>query len=94
MKIVRAKDKTLLILSGELNLDSNSFFARNNKSSLTFFDAFVKIKYDDKISSVKDVTPSSLVDKYLLEVDEAVNKAKKIDLVISVRGKTYTINLK
>ncbi len=89
-----AKDKTLLILSGELNLDSNSFFVKNNKSSLTFFDAFVKIKYDDKISSVKDVTPSSLVDKYLLEVDGAVNKAKKIDLVISVRGKTYTINLK
>lgn len=89
-----AKDKTLLILSGELNLDRNSSFVKNNKSSLSFFDAFAKVRYDDNTSNVRDLTPSSLTDKYLLEVDETVNKAKKIDLIISVRGKTYTINLK
>lgn len=89
-----SKDKTLIILGGEVNIDQNSFFAKNQKSSLSFFEAFGKIKYDDNISSIKDVTPSSLVDKYLLEVDDKINKAKTIDLIISVRGKNYTINLK
>ena len=89
-----AKDKTLLILGGEVNLDQNSFFAKNKKSSLSFFEAFAKVKYDGNISSINDLTPTSLVDKYLLEVDNKVSKAKTVDLIISVRGKTYTVNLK
>lgn len=89
-----AKDKTLIILGGEVNIDSNSFFAKNQKSSLSFFEAFAKIKYDNNISSVRDVTPASLVDKYLLEVDNKVSSSKKVDLIISVRGKNYIINLK
>lgn len=87
-------DKTLIILSGEVNLDQNSHFAKNKKSTISFFEAFAKIRYDDKISTVRDLTPSSLIDKYLLEVDNKVNKANNIDLIISVRGKNYTINLK
>ena len=88
------KDKTLLVLSGEVTLDQNSFFAQNKKSLLSFFDAFAKVRYDGTTGSVRDVTPASLVDKYLLEVDSKISKAKQIDLIVSIRGKSYIVNLK
>lgn len=88
------KDKTLLILDGSLSVDENSTYAKNLKTSLSFFDAFVKIRYDGNVSEVKNATPKSLVDKFVLQVDSAVSRAEKIELLVIVRDKQYTINLK
>ena len=88
------KNKTLLILSGELELDTKSTFATNLKTTLSFFDAFVQIKYDDKMSFVTNKTPSSILGKYILEVDGNAKNAKKIDMYITARNKRYIINLK
>jgi hypothetical protein len=88
------KSKKLLVLSGTLSLDTGSTFYQNSKKGLTFFDAFVQIRYDDKIATVKNVTPSSITEKYILQVDENVEKAKKIELIISVRNKKYVLTLK
>ena len=88
------KNKTLLVLTGSLNMDNNSTFATNSKNTLSFFDAFVQIKYDDKYSKVSNKTPSSILGKYILEVDSGVKNAKKIDLYITTRDKRYIINLK
>lgn len=89
-----AKSKTLLILNGDLSIDNNSTYAKNTKKALTFFDAFVQIQYDDKIGPVTNVTPSSVSDKYILEVDERVAKAEHVNLIITIRNKRYTLTLK
>ena len=88
------KNKTLLVLTGILSLDNSSTFATNSKNTLSFFDAFVQIKYDDKYSLVSNKTPSSILGKYILEVDGGVKNAKKLDLYITTRDKRYIINLK
>lgn len=88
------KDKTLLVLNGSLIIDNNSTFAKNLKTSLSFFDAFVQIRYDDKVSTVVDVTPKSLVDQYIIQVDSSAGKADVIELFITVRNKKYVVKLK
>ncbi len=89
-----SKAKVLLILNGNLTLDKNSTFAQNAKFSYSFFDAFMQVKYDDKIGPVINATPKSIQEKYILQVDEKVAKAKKIDLIITIRNKQYTLNLR
>ena len=89
-----AKNQTLLILNGNLEIDENSAFAKNLKTSLSFYDAFVQIRYDDKISSVINVTPNSLTDKFILQVNKEAANAKNVDLIITVRNKKYIIDLK
>lgn len=89
-----SNEKTLLILSTKLDLDSTSTFALNSSKAITFYDAFASVRYDDNISTVKDLTPGSSVGKTILEVDDKVENASKIDLLITVRGKQYIIKLK
>lgn len=89
-----AKAKTLLVLSGNLKLDKDSTFSKNVKNQMSFFDAFVKIRYDDKIGPVIDATPKSLLDQYVLQVDEKVANAQNVDLVITIRNKQYILKLK
>lgn len=89
-----ANDKTLLILKGKLSLDDTSTFAKNKKTTLSFFDAFATIRYDGNTSVISNVTPSSLTEEYVLQVDSAAMYAEKIDLVIFIRGKEYILNLR
>ena len=89
-----AKAKKLLVLKGSLNLDNNSRFSRNAKLSMSFFEAFAQIKYDDKIAPVIDATPRSISEQYILQVDEKVAKAKSIELIFTIRNKEYILKLK
>lgn len=89
-----AKNKVLLVLNGKLVVDKTSTFATNLKTSLSFFDAFVKIRYDNKIANVTNKTLASLTESYVLEVDSAAKNAKNVDLVITIRNKEYTLKLK
>jgi len=89
-----AKAKKLLVLNGNLVLDKNSTFSKNLKTGMSFFDAFVQIKYDDKIAPVTNSTPKSITDKYILQIDENVLKAKKVDLILTIRNKKYVLNMK
>ena len=86
--------KTLLVLNGSLSLDSNSTFVNNLKTALSFFDIFVQIRADNRISSVSDVTPSSVSEQYVLHVDNAALTAKDVDLIITIRDKKYIIDIK
>ncbi len=89
-----AKAKTLLVLYGNLNIDKTSSFSKNSKTAMSFYDAFVQIKFDNKIAPVTDVTPNSITDRYILSVDENIAKAKSIELQITVRNKSYNLKLK
>lgn len=88
------KSKKLLVLKGNLNLDNGSSFARNGKTKMSFFEAFVEIKYDDKIAQVIDATPKSISEQYILQVDEESADAKKVELIFTIRNKKYTLKLK
>ncbi|HBA38027.1 MAG TPA: hypothetical protein DCY94_04840 [Firmicutes bacterium] len=88
------KSKTLLVLSGNLKLDKSSTFAENSKTKMSFFDAFVQVRYDNKIAPVVDATPRSLLDQYVLQVDENVAKANNVELIITIRNKQYILKLK
>lgn len=89
-----AKSKTLLVLYGNAKMDRTSPFSKNAKTAMSFFDAFVQIKFDNKIAPVIDVTPHSITDSYILSVDENIAKAKSVELYITVRNKTYNLKLK
>lgn len=89
-----SKAKTLLVLSGDLNLDKTSTFSQNSKTQMSFFDAFVQVRYDNKIGPVVNATPRSLPDKYILQVDEHVAKAQSIELVITIRNKQYVLKVR
>ena len=89
-----SNEKTLLILTTKLDLDNTSTFALNTSKTTTFYDTFVAVKYNDKISSVKDLTPGSSVGQTILEVDDGIEDAKTIDLLVTARGKQYVIKLK
>ena len=88
------KNKTLLVLNGKLSVDTSSTFAKNLKTALSFYDAFVQIRYDDKIADVTNATPSSLTEQYILQVNADASKASSLDLVITIRNKKYILNLK
>ena len=89
-----AKAKKLLVLKGQLVLDNNSAFKKNGKQSMSFFEAFAQIKYDDKIAPVIDATPRSITEQYILQVDEKALNAKNVELIFTVRNKQYTLKLK
>ncbi len=89
-----AKSKKLLVLKGLLTLDNSSTFARNAKTSMSFFEAFAEIRYDDKIAPVIDATPRSISEQYILQIDEKAATAEHVDLIFTVRNKKYTLKLK
>lgn len=89
-----AKSKTLLVLNGNLTLDKTSTFAQNTLTSISFFDAFVQVRFDDKIAPVINATPKSLKEQFVLQVDENISKAKTIELIITVRNKKYILKIK
>ena len=85
--------KTLLILDSELELDETSTFMMANNENNTFYETFVKTSVGDKLSYIDDLTPSSVTDKTILEVNDNVYDAGDLSLYISIRGKVYTIEL-
>lgn len=89
-----AKSKKLLVLKGNLTLDSASSFAKNGKSKMSFFEAFAQIRYDDKIAPLEDATPKSISEQYILQVDEKAAEAKTVELIFTIRNKKYTLKLK
>ena len=86
-------NKVLIILNSKLNLDKTSPFMTNEQTKNTFYDTFTYLKYDNKVSPVKDLTPPSIIDKTILEVDKNATKSNNIDFIIKVRDKKYIINL-
>ena len=90
------RGKTLLVIKGKVSLDENSSFELNKKNRKTFFDAFAKIKYDNNISDVKDLTPETLENQsiHILEVDDGIANASTAEMLLTIRNKRYVIGLK
>ena len=90
--------KTLVVLDYELNIDSTSAYAKESTKASTFASNFFKIRYtidnDNYTEAIKNITPENLKDKIVLEVNSEIMNASRVDLLVTIRNKTYVINLK
>lgn len=91
-------NKLLIVMDYDYNLDQNVAFYNYSKNINKFIDSFVKIKYikndDEYYYSIRDVTPSNLKDKIILETTSDISNATELFLSIVIRNKEYLINLK
>ena len=90
--------KTLMILDADFTLDENASYTKYKLGTNAFFSDFASIKYQingvENTVSVVDKTPKEVSDKIVLETNSAVVNADKIDLILTIRDKRYTINLR
>lgn len=90
--------KALVVLGYDLNIDPTAAYAKVSTRASTFASNFFKIRFstDDSTytESVKNVTPDNLKDKLVLEVNNEILNASRIDLLVTIRNKNYVINLK
>ncbi len=101
--LVPSGGKALLIIDDVIMWDETSpYFNLKDKD---FYGDFVTIKYtyyttghsSDKMESravLKNITPQIIEDKYVYEVPRNLLRAEKIDLVLKIRNKKFTINVK
>jgi len=92
-----ANKKTLLVLDYEFILDKNAQYYRTKQKATSFAEDFFKVRYyfNDGlvIKDLKNVTPDSINNKLVLEVPYEIKEANQIDLYITIRNKTFIINL-
>lgn len=89
----------LIVLDASLNLDENASYTKNKLGSNNFYQDFTRIEYkigdsESYTIPVKDITPSVVKDKTVLEVNSIVNDATSMNLQITIRNKRYNIVLK
>ena len=74
------------------------FYSANSNSLNRFLDNYLSIRYldgeEEKVASVKNLTPSNLKGKIVLNTTDKVVNSSKIDLLITIRNKEYSISLK
>lgn len=90
--------KTIMKIESELALDKETYYYLNNKSEYSFFDNFVDVEYMVNGELVRSsVTAFSIATNdgsYYVLVPEAVKYSEKINLIINIRNREYTIKLK
>lgn len=85
---------TLLILDVKTTLDKNATYTQYIKSINNYYENFFTVEYDGIESSTKNVTPSNLKNKIVLQTPAKIKDSSKLKLVITIRDKTYKVNLK
>ncbi len=91
-------NKIIIALNVLFNLDKTSYYYQSKKNNNSFINDFVKIRAikDGKKTEypVESITPLELNDVWLLNVDSDIQKCDKIDLLVTLHGKNYVMNLK
>lgn len=89
--------KTLVVLDCDFKLDTKTAYYGNVKSIGGFASDFMKIKYSkdgkEVIMDTLNVTPQNIKDKIVLQVNDNLTDADQVDLIITIRNKSYVINL-
>ena len=85
---------TLLILDANTKLDKSSAYTKAISNTSDFYEHFVTIEYDGVEVTTKNLTPTIVDDKIVLQVPDKIKNAKTIKLVITIRDKKYKIELK
>lgn len=88
----------LIVLDYELSLDENASSYTNINGIASFANSFLEVQYnhlgETQKTSVKYVNPPRLKDKLVLQVDGSIINADTIDLLITIRNRSYSIKLK
>lgn len=89
--------QTLLVLDYDLTLDFETPYAKGNNTINSFANNFFKVQYtidkENFVTTVKNLTPTNLKNQFVLQVTDDINKANQVDLVVTIRNKSYVINL-
>ena len=89
---------TLIVLDYEYNIDNTIPFYTYSSNINTFMKTFVKIKYIENLktayANIKDVTPSLLKGKIVLETTNKINDSEELELAITIRNKEYLYKIK
>ena len=85
---------TLLVLDVKTNLDKNTEYASAIKNINSFYEDFFTVEYNGVEYSTKNVTPSNLENRVALLVPNSIKEAENVNLLITVRNKTYQVKLK
>ena len=91
--------QSLIVMDYKLELDKTAPFYEKINNISTFATSFFKVEYGNdkdhmKLVNVKYVTPYNLKDKLVLLTVGEVKTSKRVNLVVSIRNKRYSINLK
>ena len=90
--------ETILVLTSQLTLDSNSAFSKSSNAQGRFGSTFLKIEYSTldgmKVGSLNNVTPKTYTSGYILKAPASIEKAEKLNLLVTIRDKRYRIALK
>lgn len=89
---------TLLVLDYDFDLDKETTYGKSVKNNNQFFTDFASIRsskgnYDEEYDVI-DVTPKTLKDKLVLQVQGDISNSDNLELLITIRNKRYIINLK
>ena len=88
----------LIVLDYELSLDSNSASYSNINGIGSFASSFLEIEYesngDKQKTSARYANPPRLKDKLVLETDGNVIEAEHVNLLVTIRNRSYSIKLK
>ena len=97
-KVVSGSSKTLLVLNRMFVLSNYTNYYEARKGSSSFVTDFLKVRYtvNDKTytSTISNLTPRELSDTWVFEIDQNIRNATKIDLLVNIRGKQYTMKIK
>ena len=85
---------TLLILDINTTLDKEVPYAKAIKTINTFYENYFTVELDGTEYTTKNVTPSNLKDKIVLQTTANISTVNNLKLLISIRDKIYKVNLK
>ena len=85
---------TLLVLDTKLNLDKTSAYGKSLQNEGDFYENYITVECDGKESTTRNITPENLKNKIVLQAREDIKEAKKLNLVITIRDRTYKIKLR
>lgn len=96
-KISASSGKTLLVLKKNITIDQYSTYYYVRKGSRKFAEDFITVKYNflnqDKITSIKDLTPKENDESWVLEVPEELNGSNNIEVLLTIRNKVFRLKL-
>jgi len=89
----------LIVMDYKYDIDNTVPFYSTSSNINTFIKTFMKIKYinEDKktaYAEIKNVTPSKLKDKIVIETSNVIQKSEELEVSIIIRNKEYLIKLK
>ena len=91
-------NKKILVLNVYFQLDKSCYYYQTKKNVNSFINDFVtiKAKKNNKVKtySVDSLTPSELNDVWLLAIDSPAESSDKLDLILSLHGNNYIMNIK